>query len=225
MLRCLKLITYPDANMPPAELKEWITLIKDGLLGVAALVTTFIAIYGARMWKRELAGKEIYVATKNLVKESHLLSKATTKARKPVQDYERKVFSSEEIKNTTKNERWRLSEADAYKKRIDDLSVAINSYQSALLDVRVLVGSKVYLGFLPFGHLVTEVIDRIGNYIGVIQNYSQTVLPESPDVLEVQQELYPSENLDDELSQRIADAREEGEKCLLAFLHRTSIQG
>ena len=47
-----------------AELKDWITLIKDGLLGVAALVTTVIAIYGVRMWRHELAGKEIYNATK-----------------------------------------------------------------------------------------------------------------------------------------------------------------
>ncbi len=211
--------------MPPAELKEWISLIRDALLGVAALVTTVIAIYGARLWKRELAGKEIYAATKSLVKESHLLSKAANRARGPIQDYERKVFSEEEVKNTTKNERWLLSEADAYKKRIDELSVAIDRYQSALLDVRVLVGSKVYLGFLPFAQLVTEVVHRIGNYIAVIQDYSQTVLPESPKVQEVQQELYPSDNIDDKLSQKIADAREEGEKCLLAFLHRTSIRG
>lgn len=211
--------------MPPLELKEWITLIKDGLLGVAALVTIVIAIYGARVWKRELAGKEIYAATKNLVKESHLLSKATITARQPIQDYERKMFSEEEVKHTTKNERWRLSESDAYRKRIDDLSLAIDRYQSALLEVRVLVGSKVYLGFLPFGRLITEVIHRIGNYIAVIQGYSQTVLPDSSEVLKFQQELYPSENLDDDLTQKIGDAREEGEKCLLSFLHRTSIRG
>lgn len=211
--------------MPPAELKEWIPLIKDALLGIAALVTTVIAIYGARMWKHELAGKEIYAATKSLVKESHLLSKAANWARRPIQDYERKVFSEEDVKHTTKNERWRLSEADAYKKRLDELFVALDRYQSALLDVRVLVGSKVYLGFLPFGQLVTEVVNRIGDYIAVIQDYSQTVLPESPKVQELQQELCASDNIDDELSQKIADAREEGEKCLLAFLHRTSIRG
>ena len=211
--------------MPPAELKEWITLIKDGLLGVAALVTTVIAIYGARVWKRELAGKEIYAATKTLVKESHLLSKATNRARRPIQDYERKVFSTEEVKHTTENERWRLSEADAYKKRMDDLSLAIERYQSALLEVRVLVGSKVYLGFLPFGELIAETVHRIGNYIAVVQDYTQVVLPDSPEVQEVQRVLYPSDNIDDELSQKIADAREEGEKCLLAFLHRTNIRG
>jgi hypothetical protein len=210
--------------MPPAELKEWIPLIKDALLGIAALVTTVIAIYGARMWKRELAGKEIYAATKSLVKESHLLSKAAGRARSPIQDYERKGFTEEEIKNT-KNERWRLSEADAYKKRMDELLVAIDRYRSALLDVRVLVGSKVYLGFLPFGQLTAEVAHRIGNYITVIQDYSKTVLPDSPEVQEIQQELHPSDNVDDELSQKIADAREEGEKCMLAFLHRPSIRG
>lgn len=211
--------------MPPLELKEWIALIKDGLLGIAALATTVIAIYSARVWRRELSGKEIYAATKSLVRESHLLSKATIKARKPILGYERKVFSDDEVKQTTKNERWRISEADAYRKRIDDLSFAIDSYQSALLEVRVLVGSKVYLGFLPFSQLVTEVIHRIGNYIAVVQDYSQTVLPDSPEVLEAQQELYPSENLDDELTQKISNAREEGEKCLLSLLHRTSIQG
>lgn len=211
--------------MPPTELKEWIPLIKDTLLTIAALVTTVIAIYGARVWKRELAGKEIYAATKNLVKESHLLSRALYKARRPIEDYERKIFSEEEIKNTTKNERWRLSEAEVYKKRISDLSIAIDRYQSALLDVRVLVGSKVYLGFLPLGKLVTEVIHRISNYISVVQDFSKTVLPDSPEVQEAQQEMYPSDNIDDDLSQKIADAREEGEKCLLAFLHRTSIRG
>lgn len=209
--------------MPPAELKEWIMLIKDGLLGVAALVTTIIAIYGARMWKRELAGKEIYSATKALVKESHLLSKAVIKARMPIQDYERKMFTEEEVKHTTKNERWRISEADAYKKRIDDLSMAIDNYNSALLDVRVLVGSKVYAGFLPFGRLITEVLHKIGNYIAVVQDFSQTVLPDSTEVKEAQLELYPTDNTDDDLSQQIGDAREDGEKCLLTFLHRTSI--
>lgn len=209
--------------MPPAEFKEWVMLIKDCLLGLAALVTTIIAIYGARMWKRELAGKEIYAATKVLLKESHLLSKATLKARMPIQEYERKVFTKEEVKLITINERWRLSEADAYKKRIDNLSITIDNYQSALLDVRVLIGSKVHFGFLPFGRLITEVIYKIGNYIAVIQDSSRTLLPDSAEVREVQQELYPSDNIDDEFSQQIGDAREEGEKCLLTFLHRTSI--
>jgi hypothetical protein len=214
-----------DIFMSLLEIKEWVTLIKDGLLGIAALVTTIIAIYGVRMWKRELAGREIYAAAKNLVKESHLLSKATIAARQPIQEYERKVFSEDDVKHTTINERWRLSETEAYKKRIDDLSLAVDRHRIALLEVRVLVGSKAYLGFLPLSDLITEVIYRIGNYLSMIKDYSRPVSPDSPEVIEAQKSFYPSENLDDELTKKIGDAREEAEKCLLSFLHRTSIRG
>lgn len=211
--------------MPPAELKEWVTLGKDALLGVAALVTTIIGIYGARVWQRELAGREIYAASKALVVESHLVAKAANRARKPVRDYERLRFSAEEVKNTTKNERWCLSEAAVYRKRLDEFSEAAERYQRALLEVRVLVGSKVFLAFLPFTKLMTEVVFRICNYIDVIDDSSQVVFPESEEVRIAQAELYPSDNFDDDLSQNIADTREDGEKNLLTFLHRSSIRG
>ena len=51
--------------LPPEELKEWVKLFSDAMLGVAALVTAGTAIYGVRMWKHELAGREIYGAAKN----------------------------------------------------------------------------------------------------------------------------------------------------------------
>lgn len=211
--------------MPPDELKEWVTLIKDALLGLAALVTIIIAIYGTRVWKRELAGKEIYTAAKNLVKESHILLRATSKARQPICDEERMIFSEEQEKHITKNEKWFITEEKAYLKRIDDLSLAIDSYKIALLEMRVLLGSNVYLNFLPFGREVTDVIRRISNYLILIKNNSSYLFPDSPEVLEAQQEFYQSENSDDDLSQKIADTREEGEKYLLSFLHRKSIRG
>ena len=48
--------------MPDPEFKEWVSLIKDGLLAIAALVTIGVGIYGARVWKMELIGKEVYAA-------------------------------------------------------------------------------------------------------------------------------------------------------------------
>jgi hypothetical protein len=209
--------------MPSPEIKEWIALIKDSLLGAAALVSIVIAIYGVRMWKRELAGKEIYTATKALVKESHLLYKASLQARRPIEINERQTFSDHNLKNTTTGERWRLSEVEAYKERIREFSVAISRYQAALLEVRVLTGSKVYLGFLPFGRLITEVIYGINNYLAVLDE-SSNALPDDPNIQDAQRALYPSDNLDDDLTQRIGDAREDGEKGLLVFLHRKSIR-
>lgn len=209
--------------MPLSELKDWVALIKDGLLGVAALVTTFIAIYGVRMWRHELAGKEIYAATKVLVKESHLLLRATGRLRAPVQDYERKAFTDDEIKSTTRNERWRISEHEAIRKRMGDFSKASDRFRDALLDLRVLIGSKVFLLFQSFREHNIEAVQRVNSYLDLLRDHSLS--PNSPEARQAQEALYPSENSDDELSQKIADAREEGEKALLIFLNRKSIRG
>jgi hypothetical protein len=209
--------------MAPVELEKWASLIKDALLSLGAIVTMCVALYGLRMWKRELAGKEVFAAAKILVRESHLLTKSAQKARSPVWNLERRSFSEAEVQNTTKNERWRLSEAEAFKKNIDELSAANDSYRSALLDARVLLGSRVYGAFLPFDKSIGEVINRIGNYIRLLQNHSLIVLPDSLEVVELQSKLYPSEHLDDDLSQLLSNCREQGEVTLLGFLHRKEI--
>ena len=69
--------------MPDPEFKEWVSLIKDGLLAIAALVTIGVGIYGARVWKMELIGKEVYAAARELVKQSHIVCKAADKLRLP----------------------------------------------------------------------------------------------------------------------------------------------
>ena len=207
------------------ELIEWLGLIKDAILALAALVTIFVGIYGVRAWKRDLVGKEVYSAAKELVKESHLVCKAARKMREPIYAYERKSFTEEEIKKTEKNERWRIAEVDAYQIRVEAFAKKIERYEAAKLELRVLVGSKIYEGFFPFGALLTESINRVNHYIDVIQDYSLHLSPESEEVLAAQEALFPSSNLNDDLSQRIADAREAGEVSLLAYLHRNSIRG
>lgn len=211
--------------MPNVELKEWVGLIKDALLALAAFVTMFVGIYGVRTWKRDLVGKEVYSAAKELVRESHMICKAARKMREPIQTYERKSFTEEEIKNTTKSERWRISESDAYRVRVEAFAKEIERYDAAKLELRVLVGSKIYEGFLPLGALLTKSINQVNHYLDVIQDYSLHLSPESEAVLAAQKNLYPSHNLDDDLSQKIADAREAGEVSLLAYLHRKSIRG
>lgn len=207
--------------LPPEDLKEWVKLFSEALLGVAALVTAGTAIYGVRMWKHELAGREIYAAAKTLVKESHLLSRAVDRARRPIQDFERRVFSSKEIQHTTETERRRLAESEAFRGRIDEIAEADARFRSALLETRVLVGSKAFLWFLPFNEAVGDVIQRINDYLDLLQKHP----PDSSEVKAAQKALYASANSDDELSQKIGNARENGEKALLAFLNRKSIRG
>lgn len=211
--------------MPPQELKEWIAITKDILLSIGAIVTMALGLYGLRVWKRDLVGKEVYSAAKTLVKESHLISNASRKLREPILTYERKSFCDEEIRNTTENERWRISEADAYIEKINNFAEELKRYEAAKLELRVLVGSKIYEGFLPFGAALTESINRVNAYLDIIRDYSKSIFPDSEEVLKAQSALYPSSNLNDELSQRIADLREAGEISLLSCLHRKSIRG
>lgn len=206
--------------MPDPELKEWISLLKDTLLGLAALMTIFVGLYGVRTWKRDLVGKEAYAASKNLVKESHLVCKGARTLRQPLWPYEKLQFTAEETEQTTKNERWRLSEIEGYKTRIKKFAEEIKCYESAKLDLRVLIGSKVYEGFLPFDRFLIESIERVNTYLDLLQDYSA----DSSEIIEAQRELYPSD-LDDELSQSLVDFREQGEVALLSHLHRKSIYG
>lgn len=211
--------------MPDTELKEWITLLKDSLLGLAAVVTIVVGIYGVRAWKRDLVGKEVYAAARSLVKESHLVCRAARTLRQPLWAYDQRQFTDEEITHTTKNERWRLSEAEGYKKKIETFAEELKRFDSAKLDLRVLVGSKIYEGFLPFDRSLRESIERVIAYLDLLQDHSNTYLPDSPEIIEVQRQLYPSDNFDDDLSQSLADSREEGEVLLLSHLHRKSIYG
>jgi len=210
--------------MPDPELKEWISLIKDCLLALAALVTIGVGIYGARVWKRELVGKEVYAAGRELVKQSHIASKAANKLRLPTDMLDKELDPKVTIA-TTNDEHWRISEIRTYQKRIEGFSVALEKFESAKLDLRVLKGSRVYEGFMPFGRHLTETILLVNEYLDLLKDDSLKVGPDSPKVLDLQQRLYPSRNLDDDLSQKLADSREEGENWLLAYLHRQSIHG
>lgn len=210
--------------MPDPELKEWVSLIKDGLLALAALVTIGVGIYGARVWKRELIGKEVYAAARELVKQSHIASKAANKLRLPTDMLDKELDPKAAIA-TTNDEHWRMSEIRAYQKRIEGFSVTLEKFESAKLDLRVLKGSRVYEGFMPFGRHLTETILLVNEYLDLLKDDSLKMGPDSPEVLDLQQRLYPSRNLDDDLSQKLADSREEGENSLLAYLHRQSIHG
>ena len=211
--------------MPDPELKEWISLIKDVLLGLAALVTILVGVYGLKTWKRDLIGRELYASAKKLVKESHLIHRAVRELRMPLSAHETRQFTEEEIKHTTKNERWRLSESEGYKVRMAKFAEELERYQSAKLDFRVLVGSKAYEYFLPFDQGLTESLERVNVYLYLLQAESDTYFPDSPEIIEAQRQLFPAENHDDELSQSLADLREEAEASLLSKLHRKSIYG
>ena len=65
---------------------------------------------------------------------------------------------------------------------------------------------------------------RIGNYVSALDDLNHPAHPNDVEIKALQFELHSSDNLDDDLSQKISDAREQGEKVLLPFLHRNRIE-
>ncbi|SLJ85909.1 hypothetical protein [Psychrobacter sp. DAB_AL43B] len=211
--------------MPSPELIAWITLSKEILLGLAALVAIVVGVYGIRAWKRDLVGKEVYIATKKLVKESHIISKAAVSLRDPTYRSEERHFTQEEVLHSTELERWSRNESKVYNLRIDKFIDIQENYSLAKLDLRILIGSKAYEKFLPFDRLIAESLNLVIFYLELIHDENYVSSPELPIIIDAQKAMYPSSNLDDELTANLHDAREEAEKSLLKYLHRNSIRG
>lgn len=207
------------------EFREWVPLVKDTMLALAAVATAFVAISGLRTWKRELAGKEHFTAAKELVRSSHRIWRECGRLRLPLSPREQKVFSAEDVQNTTSAERWRIADWEAYSKRLDDFEKVSDEYHAALLSARVLLGSKVYEAFLPFNYLTIDLINIVNEYLDLLQPKDGAPLPDDPEVIETKKRISLRPGEDDELSRKIADAREDGEKALLPYLARSSIRG
>jgi len=207
----------------PVLLGTYVTIARDLVVTVAAIITAGIAIYGLRFWKRDLVGKESYEAAKALVYQSHAVARASNIVRFPIRDYERLVFTKEQVENTTEGERWRISEAAAYRKRLEEYSEECVKFSEALLNFRVIAGSQVFFAFLPFQKSLEKPMDAIYAYIGLLEDHSMHVIANSDSAVALRDMIF---SCDDHLGpneSEIADSREKGERFLLPYLHRKSI--
>jgi hypothetical protein len=201
-------------------------IVKDAVIAVAAMVTAGVAVYGVRVWKRDLVGKELYEVTKSLVYQSHTATRACSKLLFPMSASEARVFTSEEVEHTTVGERWRLSESHAYRARLIAYSECLEKFSDSLLKARVVMGAKVYSAFLPFQRALRQPIDTINFYLSQLQDPSSCLLPDSEDTALLQGFIYKEAgDGGSKMMEAIADAREESEKFLLPYLHRKSIRG
>lgn len=207
----------------PTLLSTYVSIARDLVVTVAAVITACIAIYGLRVWKRDLVGKESYEAAKALVYQSHAVSRASDKMRFPIREHERVVFTKEEIENTTEGERWRISEAAAFRNRINEYSESFAEFYKALLSFRVISGSKVYYAFLPFHRALEKPLDQVNLYIALLDDLSFPISVDSIEAASLRGFIYSfGEDMDD-YSLAVAEGREKGELFLLPHLHRKSI--
>lgn len=204
-------------------LAPYVSLARDVVVTLAAVITALIAIYGLRVWKRDLVGKESYEAAKTLVYQSHVAARESYRVRLPIRESERVVFTKEESENMTEGERWRISEATAFRNRLKVYDENCAGYFEALLRFRVIAGSKVFRAFSAFQEALDRPVYDINLYLGLLDDFSVSLTVESDDVVLLRGyvQAIDKESTDRLLS--VGDAREQGELFLLSYLHRKSI--
>ncbi len=213
---------------PATELKEWVSLIKDVILGIAGLFTIWVGAYGLNKWKHEHRGKEAFDLIKKLVKESHKMSRACATLRGPVNELERRIFVANELELLTKSERWKISEKEAFEKRFEKFGEANAVYTEALLEARATLGSHIYAAFLDFGHRLTENVKAANSYLDEVLSESFVYSHSNqPELIALQERFLASiqGNSLDDLAEKTADAREAGEVALAKYLGRRTNKG
>lgn len=206
------------------ETQIWLSVVKDAVVAVAATVTALVAAAGFRAWKVELVGREKFHAAKELVACSHQLWRVCSALRREVAPHEERHFYAKEIEVTTARERWMLSEWEVYSKRIQAVGDEYNQYRAALLSARVVLGSWVYEAFLPFDKKVTESLNKVNEYLSLIRDEGTPAFRDSAVVKDLKKDVALPLAIEDQLSEQLADAREEGEKKLLGVLYRSTIR-
>jgi len=207
----------------PVLLGSYVSIVRDVVVTIAAVITATIAIKGLRAWKRDLVGKESYEAAKSLVYQSHVAARANSKVRYPIREHERMVFTKEHIENTTEAERWRMSEAAAYRNRIKEYSEGYLGFYDALLSFRVIAGSQVYQAFLPFQKALERPLDEVNSYLGLLDDNSIAITADSEEVVRLRGFVNSYDGELDKHTLSVGEAREQGELFLLPYLHRKSI--
>lgn len=210
-------------GIDPVLLGMYVSIARDIIVAAVAVITASIAIYGLRVWKRDLVGKESYEAAKKLVYHSHALATESYRLRCPIRDHERKVFTKEYIENTTEGERWRVSEAAAFRARLKEYSDVYQGFSEALLNFRVIAGSQVYGAFQPFKRELGKALDELYAYLRLLDDFAVPIVRDSADVKLLSGFVQTFEGGLDSLAVSVGDAREEGEVFLLPYLHRKSI--
>jgi len=202
-----------------------LAIAKDIFLVVGTITTMSLGLYGLKVWKRDLVGKETYAVIRELIKHLHKVSKAANRARGKVHRYEHVLMEPEQAKHFTENEQWRLAEAAVYKERVVDLGKSLVLFEDALLEARILLGSSINAATLVFQANISQTISRVNDYLDLLYDHHLGLGEDSQAVQSAQQAMYPWDDLGDELSQRIAGARENAELALLRYLHRRDIRG
>lgn len=145
-----------------------ISYIKDLALATAAIITSYVAIYGLNTWRRQHVGQVEYNLARRLLKTSYEIRNAINQVRHPmIWSYEM-IEPPENEKKYSREEKRHYGTANAYQKRWEKVQNSTNDLNTDLLEAEAIWGKEIYDIFKPCNDLKNELFRNIQDYLKLI---------------------------------------------------------
>ena len=185
---------------------EWINVVRDSLVALAAIATVIVAVRGLNTWSTELRGRSRFEASRGMMLATYRLRDAVRSCRSPlVRGDEFPPGYKGPTKSTAEEERdaW----AHIYQSRWRPVWDAIQEYDSRALETEALWGNSIRQKTDALRECVTEVSVAIDAYLADKYNQGEDFRADRAFGVEIRRVLSATKSAtDNELSNRIGAA-------------------
>ena len=146
-----------------------LSILKDFILIVTAIIGSTVAIKGLGTWKKSLKGGVEYDLTRRLMKSTYKLREAINGVRNSlIWSYEMPEPDKNTLSEMSESEIRHYGLACAYEKRWESVIQVVNEFRPDLLEAETLWGKEVHQQFDRMFKLQTELFINVRNYLDVM---------------------------------------------------------
>lgn len=155
--------------------ESWIPVIKDGVLAIAAIIGSVVAILGLNTWRRQLYGQSEYDLAKRILKSVYLFREVISNARHPFMQYSATPdLPKEKLKELSKEEKEWYAKAQAFEKIWEPVAKARAELDTNVLESEVFWGNQVK-------DKVTSLRELHAELLVAIEEHLEKTNPKEPD--------------------------------------------
>lgn len=141
-------------------------VVKDAVLGSAAVIGAYVALRGLSTWNRQLKGGVEYELTRRILKCTYRLREAIKGVRHPVMLGTEMPYPDEAQAANMSREQIRFyGLSNAYQQRWDKVNEVRDDLQTELLEAEVIWGRAIHAEFEPIFELQRELFRAVHAYV------------------------------------------------------------
>lgn len=175
--------------MPPylQDAQEYVTLLKDIVTALAAIIAAVVAIAGLKTWRRQLKGNTQYDLARRLLKSAYKLRDAIALVRNPFQSATEISHALKEAGSDVQfgDERYDLLSAQAvYQRRWKAVQAALTDLQIDSLEGEALWGEECRIKVTLLYRLVADLHSNLQMYLRNMERPPRNISGDSMDAID-----------------------------------------